>query len=199
MPDLVAHKTVNGEEIHFVLVEECYSDNEEPFTLFINTNHYSPQRAERARKFFWSLEAALDFCHSQYGLEQKDWQSEARFTQDFHFEYGVTNHGVPQPFVVGFEGGQVIFKLGETEWDGERQAILNVSGNPDGLRRLAALLLLCAEAERYDSHLHFHLDDERFVLTDLPVTLRSPVYFEPLAQGLWSEGSVKRTITVKRD
>lgn len=62
--------------------------------------------------------------------------------------------------------------------DGGKPAqAISICGNKEGLRRLAAMLLLCAESESLDPELHIHLDGTcPGVVTDLPVTLRSPTY-----------------------
>ncbi|MCC7355610.1 MAG: hypothetical protein IT330_17865 [Anaerolineae bacterium] len=191
MTELIAHKMVNNEDLHFVIVEECYSDGGEPFTLFVHANHFSQNRTERARSFFNSLDEALAYCQQQYDIGQKDWQSEVRFVQDFHFEYGVTNLGSPQPYLFGLEDGQVIFRMtkaqdSEDNW-GE---VLNICGDREGLRRLAAMILLCADGERYDDGMHIHLDDkDGVILPDFPVNLRNPAYLESLVSDDLREGS----------
>ena len=195
MKELIARKQIDNEELYFVLVEECCSDNNEPFTLFIQANHYSTNRVERAREFFSTLEDALEHCQRKYAIDPSEWQSEMRFTKSFQFDYGVTNQGMAQPYLVGFQNGQVIFRFGERKGDNDdTTTVLNICGNREGLRRLAAMLLLCAEGEHYDSF-HIHLEDEEsFILPDMPVTLRSLSYFETLIRDELCEGSATATI-----
>jgi hypothetical protein len=72
-------------------------------------------------------------------------------------------------------------------------AVLSVCGNREGLRRLAALLLLCADGERYDPSFHIHLDcepgppREPFFTGNIDVTLRAPVYLDVLKDGSFRE------------
>ena len=63
----IAQKTVDAENLHFILVNECYSDNDEPFTLFVHTNHYSSKRTEQTRAFFHTQEEApgMVFWHEK--------------------------------------------------------------------------------------------------------------------------------------
>lgn len=183
MKTLIASKEINGEKKHFVLVDECYSNNDESFTLFIYSNYYSFERTERLREFFNTLEEAFDYCQRKYEINVREWQSEVRFTQNFLFEYGVTSLGTPQPYLFGFENGQIIFRLRKDResFDNKTTLSLDICGNREGLQRLAALLLLCADGESYDKFFHIHLEDEEdFLRSDVEVTLRSPSYFEHL-------------------
>jgi hypothetical protein len=78
---------------------------------------------------------------------------------------------------------------------GNKTTVLNICGNHEGLQHLAAMLLLCADGEFYDRFFHMHLEDEAgFIHSDMPVTLRSPSYFENLLRDELREGSVKTTI-----
>lgn len=53
----------------------------------------------------------------------------------------------------------------------------------------------CADGERYDSNFHIHLEDEPgFILSEIVVTLRAPIHFEPLVRDTLREGSVSYTI-----
>jgi hypothetical protein len=190
----VARKLVDGKERHFVLVDECYLDDL-PFTLFVHADHYSANRTELDRMGFALLEAALDHCQQAYGINQDEWQDQVRFSQSFQFEYGVTALGVPCPYLLGFEEGQIIFKAGERQGsDGKMTAVLNICGDRVGLRYLAALLLLCADGGQYNDSYHVHLEDEESVLTDMPVTLRCPAYLESLLRDEFKEGSVRAVI-----
>jgi hypothetical protein len=38
-----------------------------------------------------------------------------QFTHQFKFEFGVTKRGEPHPYVIGIDGGQVIFRLSDRE------------------------------------------------------------------------------------
>lgn len=200
METLIASKTINSEQLFFILVDECYSDNDEPFTLFVHANHYSSSRAEWARKFFGTKAMAFEYCEQQYGIDPTTWISQTRFVQEFRFEYSITDLGTPQPYLLDFEEGEVIFRFsGEELGKDYKRPALNISGNRMGLRRLAAMLLLCADSERYDSTFHIHLDDEKgFLLPDGPVTLRNPVYFKSLRAGNFNEGSVATNTTRKK-
>ena len=197
MIECVARTAVDGEERHLVLVEEVYSDAGEPWTLLVNADHYGAGRRTLAKAYYWDLAAAQADCRDRYGVRAEDWVSaEAiRFGHVFRFDYAITNQGVPQPYPLGFDGAEVVFALGEVQHpDGPSTPVLNVSGNPDGLRRLAALLLLCAESERYDAQFHVHLDREPvvpgqrpFLTSDLDVTLRAPAYLADLKDGSFRE------------
>lgn len=196
METLVAQTTIDNENFHFVLVNECYSDGDEPFTLFLYTHHYSAKRSERDRLFFHTQEAAFAYCLNKYHIGQNEWKNQIRFQKDFRFEYEVTNLGIPQPRPLGFENGKIVARLGErTDNSGNREAVLNLSGNRDGLRRLAAMFIVCAESEQFDNHFHIHLEDDDFALLDIPITLRSPSYFDHFVKDKkLHEGSAKTTI-----
>ena len=194
MKTLIASKRVDGKEHHFVLVDECYL-GDMPFTLFVHADHYSADRAELDRMGFGSLEAAFEYCQTTYGINQDEWQSQVRFSQSFQFEYSVTDRGVPRPYPLGFGDVQVVLKLNEREEsDGTTTTVLNVCGDRGGLQYMAALLLLCADGEQYSGSFHVHLEDEKDVLTDMPVTLRCPAYLESLLRDEFREGSARAVI-----
>ena len=199
MTELVARIVVNQEERHLVLVEEVYADSGEPWTLFVNVDHYGAGRHTLEQAYYWTLAAAQSDCRDRFGVRAEDWldAGAVRFGHVFRFDYRVTNQGVPQPYPLGFEGAEVLFRLGEVQHpDGPGSPVLNVCGNQEGLRRLAALLLLCADGQKYDGDFHVHLDREPagigeppFLTADLDVTLRAPSYLAALRDGTFREWS----------
>ena len=209
MTELIARTIVGREERHLVLVEETYSDAGEPWTLFVNANHYATGRRTVERAFYWSLAAAQADCRERYQVRVEDWvSSEAiRFGHVFQFDFAVTNQGVPQPYPLGFDGAEVLFALGGVEHpDGPPTPVLNVSGNREGLCRLAALLLLCAESDRYNARFHVHLDREPaetgerpFLTSELDVTLRAPAYLSDLKDGSFRERSAHIDVAEESD
>jgi hypothetical protein len=199
MAEFVARIVVGGDERHLVLVEEGYTDTGEPWTLFVNADHYNATRHTLEEAYYWTLAAAQADCRERFGVRPEDWIEAAavRFAEVFHFEYAVTNQGIPQPYPVGLEGGEVLFRLGEVQHpDGAPTPVLNVCGTRDGLRRLAAMLLLCADGQRYDHEFHIHLDREPessreppFFTGDVDVTLRAPGFLGALKDGSFREWS----------
>ena len=194
MNRLIANRIIAGEELHFILVEENFSDNSEPFTLFIHANHYNTRRELRNSFFFNTFTDAFEYCQTKYGIALDDWQEPPRFKHHFEFEYRVSDLGVPQPYLAGLEGGKVIFRMSDREIFGGRESrtepVLNISGDRVGLQRLAAMLLLCSDGEQWDDYLHIHLEDEAgFHLPDLAVTLRNPTYFEALLENKFREAT----------
>jgi hypothetical protein len=197
MTELVARTIVDGEERHLVLVEEVYSEFGEPWTLFVNADHYGAGRRTLEKAYYWGLDTAQADCRDRYGVHPEHWLAgnAVRFGELFRFDYAVTNQGVPQPYPLGFAGAEVFFAFGKVEHsNGPPIPVLNVSGNSDGFRRLAALLLLCAESERYDARFHMHLEREPvapgerpFLTSDVDVTLRAPAYLSDLKHGLFRE------------
>ena len=199
MTELVALIVVGGEERHLVLVEEVYADTGEPWTLFVNAEHYSVGRHTLECAYYWTLAAAQADCRDRFDVRDVDWveAGDVRFDHNFRFEYAVTNQGIPQPYPLGFEGGEILFRLGEVlRSDAPATPVLNVCGNREGLRRLAALLLLCADGARYDPSFHIHLDcepgppREPFFTGNIDVTLRAPVYLDVLKDGSFREWSM---------
>ncbi len=209
MTEIVARILVGSEERHLVLVEEVYADTGEPWTLFVNADHYGASRCTLERAHYWTLAAAQEDCRARFGVQTEDWmEADAiRFSHVFRFDYGVTNQGVPQPYPVGFEGGEILFRLGEVQHpDGPATPVLNVCGNAEGLRRLAALLLLCADSPRFDPGFHVHLDREPeapgeppFLIGDFDVTLRAPGYLSVLKDGSLREWSADVDIHEQAD
>ena len=208
MTELVARILVGQEERHLVLIEAVYADTGEPWTLLVNAEHYSIGRHTLECAYYWSLAAAQADCRDRFGVRDVDWveAGAVRFDHTFRFEYAVTNQGVPQPYPVGFEGGEVLFGLGEVlHSDAPATAVLNVCGNREGLRRLAALLLLCADGEKYDPSFHIHLDcepgppREPFFTGNIDVTLRAPVYLDVLKEGSFREWSMDIDVDNEED
>ena len=196
MNELVARIVVGEEERHLVLIEAVYADTGEPWTLVVSAEHYSIGRHALEYAYYWSLAAAKADCRDRFGVRDVDWVEDGvvRFDHTFRFEYAVTNQGIPQPYPLGFEGGEVLFQLGEVlHSDTPATPVLNVCGNREGLRRLAALLLLCADGEKYDPSFHIHLDcepgppRESCFTTNIDVTLRAPVYLDVLKEGTFRE------------
>jgi hypothetical protein len=210
MPEWIARAVGDGGELHLVVVDEVYGDHDEPFTLFVNAEHYSAGRRTLERAYYGSLEQAQADCRARFGIEPEEWRSadDLRFEHTFRFEYGVTNQGVAQPYPLGFDAAEVLFRLGKMDHpDGPSTPVLDVVGNREGLRRLAALLLLCADGDGYDDHFHIHLDrdepveeDERPFLTgDIDVTIRAPVYLEALRSRSFRQWSAHVDLEPKGD
>jgi hypothetical protein len=209
MTELVARTLVDGQERHLVIIEEVYSDAGEPWTLFVNADHYDVGRRTLDKAYYWDLNAAQVDCLDRYGVHAEDWLAGdgIRFPKVFRFDYSVTHQGAPQPYPREFDGAEVFFGLDKAEHaDGPSTPVLNISGNPEGLRRLAALLILCAESERYDARFHVHLDRESgapgeraFLTGDLDVTLRAPAYLADLKEGLFREQNTVVDVTDESD
>lgn len=191
MLELVAETVIEGEARHLVLVEEVYSDDDEPFTLFVNADHYTAARRTVGRAYYWTLADAQAACLERFGVRAAEWRDAATvsFPFAFAFDFRVTERGVPQPYPAGFAGAEVVARLGEVEHpDAPPTRVLDLSGNRDGLRRLAALLLLVADGDRYDDGFHVHLEDEHagegreepFLVGDVAITLRAPSYHDVL-------------------
>ena len=98
MTELVALIVVGGEERHLVLVEEVYADTGEPWTLFVNAEHYSVGRHTLECAYYWTLAAAQADCRDRFGVRDVDWveAGAVRFDHNFRFEYAVTNQGIPR-------------------------------------------------------------------------------------------------------
>ncbi|MFL5582236.1 MAG: hypothetical protein ACJ8AO_17855, partial [Gemmatimonadaceae bacterium] len=58
MTELVARIVVGEEERHLVLVEEGYAETGEPWTLFVNDDHYAAGRRTVEQAAYWTLAAA---------------------------------------------------------------------------------------------------------------------------------------------
>ncbi len=190
METLIARKVIGNEELHFVLVNDAGTDDK-PVTLLVNAHHYSSRRACRAKGHFSSIEKAITYCEEEYEVPKESWQSELRFSGDFHFHYRIAAVGDPRPHPLGFEGRQIVFHLGEQEdADSNTTPTLSIVGNREGLRWLAATLLLLADGERYDERLHTRLEnDDEGIFTDIPVLIHSPSYFGSLLKQTGPEGA----------
>lgn len=182
--------------LHFILLDDAdYALDERPLTLFVSKKHYSPERRVVEEAHFSSLEEARLYCQERYGLPASaTWQDDPVFEQSFSFKYSVTHMGVAQPYLSGSPDGVIAFSVDKEQVladDGKATPVISICGNREGLRRLAAMLLLCAECESLDPMFHMHLEGRPGVITDLPVTLRSPGYLQ-----WWGDG---RTVGEARD
>ncbi len=106
----------------------------------------------------------------------------------FRFNYKVTQRGVPQPYPLATPNSIIVFRFSPAEDEtGAVRTVLNICGTRAGLKRLAAMLVLCADSEQYDPEFHIHLEAVKGVETDLDVTLRAPVYLDSLRKGQFRE------------
>ena len=108
--------------------------------------------------------------------------------RSFQFNYKVTTRGVPQPYPIAAPNSRIIFRFSPAEDEnGQARQVLNICGTREGLEYLAAMLVLCADSEKYDPEFHIHLEDLKEVEADIDVTVRAPVYLEVLRKGEFSE------------
>lgn len=192
-PELVAEALVDGADCRVIVSDWTEWGGDKPFEVDVFADHYSAARRSLDQVSFRSLDDALAYCLERYGVREADWRSatDVRFPETFSFESGVTNLGVPQPFPFGFEGAEVVFRLGSVEHEDEPSTpVLHVTGNREGLQRLAALLLLCADSERFDSQFHVHLEREGdgFISGDIDVDLRAPAYMKSFRDRIFRTG-----------
>lgn len=182
----IATRVANQPTLALVLTDSKYYavDGEDggPITLFVIANLRTPNQKLMKEHYFASIILAEQYAQQEHSVSVTDWLDDAPFHYDFHFDYTVSYTGVPQPSLLDSPGAKLVFRL-ETEDtpDGKDGQALHICGNKDGLRRLAARLLLCADSEQYDESFHIHLDhhDEELT-TNISVTLRSPSYLESL-------------------
>jgi hypothetical protein len=106
----------------------------------------------------------------------------------FAFDFTVSAAGIPQPYPVPPADPQILFRYSIAKTDGgsDRQ-VLNVCGNAEGLKDLAAMLLLTADSEKYDPEFHIHLENMPGVEADSDVTIRAPVYLDILRRSEFTE------------
>ena len=100
----------------------------------------------------------------------------------------MSNLGVPQPYPVAPPNTHLVFRFSPAEdEDGRTTRVLNICGTREGLEYLAAMLVLCADSEKYDPLFHIHLENMEGVETDTEVTLRAPGYLNSLRGGSFTE------------
>ncbi len=189
----VAKSKSTGEELYQVLIDYSADWPKEEFNceLFVNRHHLSVKRETVFRREFGSLEEAREFCSKEYDVRANDWQIRLAFPYVFQFDYEVTNVGVPQPVPIGFADATIVFRYSEREdFDtGEKRSALNICGSREGLRRLAAMCLLCADSASYDDSFHIHLEDLKGFEGDIEVTIRAPSYLGIIRSGHFNEGT----------
>jgi hypothetical protein len=104
------------------------------------------------------------------------------------FNYKLTTAGVPQPYPVASPNTKIVFRYSPAEDENGRiQTVLNICGTREGLKYLAAMLVLCAESEKYDPEFHIHLENMKEVEADMDVTIRAPNHLDALSKGDFSE------------
>jgi hypothetical protein len=106
----------------------------------------------------------------------------------FEFDFTVTSVGIPQPYPDPPKNPRILFRYSTAESDGgNKREVLNVCGNVEGLKYLAAMLLMTADSEQYDPEFHIHLEHMPGVESDCDVTIRAPVYLDILKRREFSE------------
>ncbi len=193
MNEIVAIKEIENEELWFVIPKKLFSEGNDPFELYVYRNYLSKKRETIETAYFNSLAEAKEHCRLKYGIQDSDWKTEIRLGYEFRFDYKVTSSGVPQPVVLGFEDAEILIRKGKV-FVGARQKIqpsINICGNREGLRQLAAMLLLAADSAQYDDSFHIHLEDRDSVDTDIITTIRAPGYLSILKEGSFREGSIR--------
>ena len=187
----VARSRAGQEELHLVLIEDISptADSHQPaYELMVNRHHLSRDREQVTRMSFSDLGQAQDYCLKEYGVAPGDWMHEATLTCTFEFNYTLTNCGVPQPYPVASPEARIVFRcLPIEDENGRTRTGLNICGTREGLKRLAAMLVLCADSDKYDPEFHIHLEDQQGVEADMDVTIRAPVYLDTLRSGEFSE------------
>lgn len=184
----VARSAAGQEELHLVLIEDNSPEADPPCQLIVTRHHLSRDREPIAGKDFADLAQAQDYCLKEYGVARGDWKHEITLSYTFEFNYTVSNCGIPQPCPVASPDARIVFRLSPIEDEiGGTRAGLNICGTRDGLKRLAAMLILSAESDKYDPEFHVHLEDQQGVEADMDVTIRAPVYLDKLRSGKFSE------------
>lgn len=190
----IAKSTATGEELHFVVIEDTsptLDASDLPVQLVVNRHHLCAKREVVLDREFRTIEEAKDYCTRQFGVPLVDWQDQVTFPYVFQFDFAVSNTGVPQPQPVGFADSKIVFRHTEREdlCTGAKRLALNICGNPEGLKQLAAMLLLCADSANYDEWFHIHLEDQKEFDGDIEVTLRAPSYLESISNGTFQDGT----------
>ena len=187
----VARSTARQEELHLVLIEDLSTTPDFPdlaCQLMVNRHHLSRDREEIARKDFTGLAQAQEYCQKEYGVAPGDWLNEITLPYKFEFNYTLSNCGVPQPYPVASRDAEMLFRFSPAvDENGRTRSVFNICGTREGLKCLAAMLVLCADSEKYDPEFHIHLEDQPSVETDIDVTIRSPAYLDALRSGKFDE------------
>ena len=144
--------------------------------LIISKNYFSAERSSQFKDFA-SLENAQSYCLSTYGVAKSDWTDKPKLSQNFEFEFALSDYGVPQPHTIGFPGAKikVVFAPAPSVAGDPQPNQIEISGNAAGLRMLAAQLLLCADSHTYDPWFHIHFKSDA---SNLEMTLYAPSYFD---------------------
>jgi hypothetical protein len=187
----IARTSTGPEELCLVLIEDIAptGERDEPVCeLFVNRNHFSRDREQITRAEFASVAEAQEHCLRKYGVRSADWMDQITFAHTFQFDYTVTNMGVPQPYPIVIPNARILFRLSPAEDEnGRSYQVLNICGNREGLERLAAMLVLAANSDKYDPDFHIHLEDWEGIETDMEATIRSPAYMECLVSQQFTE------------
>lgn len=172
--------TSNKMDSLVLLDDPRYADTAGSVVLHVVRHLRQPGQEFLEEHAFQSLDEALAFCERQYGVLPGHWQDVLPLNATFSFQYQVTHLGTPQPILICTNPGKIQFqvdRVNEGEASGATPYQLNISGDRDGLRRLAALFWLAAESENLDREYHQHLDVSDHVLGNVNVIIRGPGYF----------------------
>lgn len=181
-----ATKRQGGQLLSFILFDDGNDwehSPERPVVLDVVEFLHTPKQALIADQDFTSVEEALDYCRTKYSIETDDWRRVLPFILDFRIEYDVTHTGTPQPVLLSPQGGELVFRVTADPTSSPPDTStydLQICGTKEGLRRMAAWLLLCAESERFDLEYHRHFERGQEAEGNASVTLRCPTYLNIL-------------------
>lgn len=200
MIQFIPRRDFEGEERYLILEKWDEDDADETWSLRVNANHYSRDQRLVEHAEYRTLDEAQADCLERFGVPVNAWSSPEDVTHEhrFTFQYWVTNSGVPQPWPLGFPHAEICFHLGEVgDGDGGAAPMITICGNENGLRGLAAYLLLCADSARFEDSFHVHLDRDGepkdqydptlFLSGNIDATLRAPGYLEAFREGTFRE------------
>ena len=193
----VARSTVGQEELYLVLIEDTSPLADAPCFLVVHHHYLTRDREPIASRYFTDLAEAQDYCLKEYAVALGDWLHEITFPCTFEFNYTLSSLGIPEPYPVAAPDARIALLLSPIEdEDGRTRNGLNICGTREGLRHLAAMLVLCADSDKYDPEFHVHLERLQCVEADMDVTIRSPVYLDSLRSRKFSEskGTIRFTI-----
>ena len=169
----------DGKELLVKLFDEWFGDEddaefegrEKRFCVTVENNPFKEKAEIIDRRYFPDIKWAKQYALGTWSVDESAWKEDLVYEHVHKFKY-TKYHGWMEP-VIPEEDARVVFQMQGDEKNGKVTYHLCFTGNPEGLRYLASLLL-CGSFPDIHSEWHHHLQGTGVVEANIPISLVHP-------------------------